>query len=49
MQYESYTHRFADIILNSDYELRKEIDEVVRGVVVTPKNWTGTIVQVESV
>ncbi|NIM92101.1 MAG: restriction endonuclease [Anaerolineales bacterium] len=30
MQYESYPHRFADIILNSDYELKKEVEGVIR-------------------
>jgi hypothetical protein len=32
MIYDHYAHRFADIILNSDYELRKEIDEVIRSI-----------------
>lgn len=30
MQYESYRHRYPDIILNSDYALRTEIEDVVR-------------------
>lgn len=29
MLYDSYAHRFADIILNSDYELKKEIEDVI--------------------
>ena len=29
MIYDYYAHRFADIILNSDYELKKEIDEII--------------------
>lgn len=29
MKHEWYAHRFADIILNSDYALRQEIDEVI--------------------
>lgn len=32
MQYESFAHRFADIILNSDYELKKEVEDVVRAI-----------------
>jgi hypothetical protein len=32
MQYESYTHRFADVILNSDYQLRQEIEQALRAV-----------------
>ena len=32
MNYEAYTHRFADIILNSDYELEPEIEDVVQGI-----------------
>lgn len=27
-----YPHRFADVILNSDYELRQEIDEVIHSI-----------------
>jgi Restriction endonuclease BglII len=27
---EHYSHRYADIILNADYDLRKEINDVVR-------------------
>ncbi len=30
MQYQVYAHRYADIILNSDYELKKEIEDVTR-------------------
>jgi hypothetical protein len=30
MNYEFYSHRFADIILNADYDLKREIDDVVR-------------------
>ncbi|MBN1968096.1 MAG: restriction endonuclease [Candidatus Delongbacteria bacterium] len=29
MRCQTYAHRFADIILNSDYALRQEIDEVI--------------------
>lgn len=29
MLYETYSHRFADIILNSDYEIKKEIDSII--------------------
>jgi hypothetical protein len=29
MLFEAYSHRFADIILNSDYEIKKEIDLIV--------------------
>jgi len=29
MNYETYEHRYADIILNSDYELKKEIFDVI--------------------
>jgi hypothetical protein len=32
MHYQSYEHRFADIILNSDYQLKKEIFEVIESV-----------------
>jgi len=32
MKYEPYAHRFADIILNSDYALRLEIDDVIRSI-----------------
>ncbi|MEW6595233.1 MAG: BglII/BstYI family type II restriction endonuclease [Thermodesulfobacteriota bacterium] len=32
MKYEIYAHRFADIILNSDYALKQEIEEVIKGV-----------------
>jgi hypothetical protein len=32
MQYETYAHRYADIILNADYSLRIEIEDVVRSV-----------------
>jgi hypothetical protein len=28
MRYQIYAHRFADIILNSDYAIKQEIDEV---------------------
>jgi len=30
MNVDSYAHRFADVILNSDYELKKEIEDVIR-------------------
>lgn len=29
IKYDTYPHRFTDIILNSDYALKKEIDEVI--------------------
>jgi len=32
MKYEIYAHRFADIILNSDYALKQEIEEVIKGI-----------------
>lgn len=32
MIYDHYAHRCADIILNADYELRKEIDEVIHSI-----------------
>lgn len=32
MNFETYPHRYADIILNSDYELKKEIEEIVKRV-----------------
>lgn len=32
MRYETYAHRFADIILNSDYALKQEIEEVIQGI-----------------
>ena len=32
MNYQTYTHRFADIILNSDYGLKQEIDEVISSI-----------------
>ena len=32
MIYESYAHRFADIILNSDYDLKLEIEDVIRSI-----------------
>ena len=32
MYYESYAHRFADIILNSDYELKLEIEDVIKSI-----------------
>lgn len=31
MKYEAYAHRFADIILNSDYALKQEIEEIIKG------------------
>ena len=30
MKYETYAHRYADIILNSDYALKQEIEEVIQ-------------------
>jgi hypothetical protein len=32
MEYITFEHRFADIILNSDYELKKEIFDIVSSV-----------------
>jgi hypothetical protein len=32
MQYEWYAHRFADIILNADYALKQEIEEVIKSI-----------------
>ncbi|MHA2062188.1 MAG: BglII/BstYI family type II restriction endonuclease [Candidatus Sifarchaeia archaeon] len=32
MNYEWYAHRFADIILNSDYELKQEIEQVIQSI-----------------
>lgn len=32
MNYEWYAHRFADIILNSDYSLKQEIEEVIQSI-----------------
>jgi hypothetical protein len=32
MLFEQYPHRYADIILNSDYAIRSEIEAIVRGV-----------------
>ncbi len=32
MYYESYAHRFADVILNADYELKKEIEDVMQAI-----------------
>ncbi len=32
MIYESYAHRFADVILNSDHELRLELEGVVQAI-----------------
>ena len=29
MHFETHAHRFSDIILNSDYELKKEIEDVI--------------------
>jgi hypothetical protein len=30
MNYQVYSHRYADIILNSDYEIKKEIEEIIK-------------------
>jgi hypothetical protein len=30
MNFQTYPHRYADIILNSDYDLRKEIEDVIK-------------------
>jgi hypothetical protein len=35
MNAEQHSHRFADIILNSDYELRTDIDHIVRSIQVS--------------
>lgn len=32
MIYESYAHRFADVILNSDHELKLELESVVQAI-----------------
>jgi hypothetical protein len=32
MTYETYAYRYADIILNSDYALKTEIEDVVRSI-----------------
>ena len=32
MNFDSYAHRFADVILNSDYELKKEIEDVIQSI-----------------
>jgi hypothetical protein len=32
MNFQIYPHRYADIILNSDYDLRKEIEEVIKAI-----------------
>ena len=32
MRYDWYPHRFADIILNSDYALKQEIEQVIQSV-----------------
>jgi len=32
MQYETYAHRYADVILNSDYELRQNIEQAILSV-----------------
>jgi hypothetical protein len=32
MIHESYAHRFADIILNSDYELRTDIESIIQSI-----------------
>lgn len=32
MIYESYAHRFADIILNSDYSLKREIEQIIQSI-----------------
>jgi hypothetical protein len=30
MNFQTYSHRYADIILNSDYDLKKEIEDVIK-------------------
>lgn len=32
MNFQTYAHRYADIILNSDYDTKREIEEVVKSV-----------------
>ena len=32
MKHTTYSHRFADIILNSDYDLKKEIEQIIAGI-----------------
>jgi hypothetical protein len=32
MKFEAYAHRFADIILNADYALKQEIEEIIQQV-----------------
>ena len=32
MEYKTYAHRFADIILNSDYALKQEMQEVIKSI-----------------
>ena len=32
MRYQTLAHRFADIILNSDYALKQEIEEVISSI-----------------
>src|ERR1041385_7005192 len=32
MNFEIYSHRYADIILNSDYEIKKEVEDIIKKV-----------------
>lgn len=32
MNYKKYVHRYADIILNSDYELRQELEQILNSI-----------------
>ncbi len=32
MRHQTYSHRFADVILNSDYDLKKEIEDVISSI-----------------
>ncbi len=32
MNYKKYVHRYADIILNSDYELRQDVEQILNSV-----------------
>ncbi len=32
MNFDIYSHRYADIILNSDYEIKKEVEEIIKKV-----------------
>ena len=38
MNYQTHSHRFADIILNSDYGLKQEIEEVIHSITIETIN-----------